>query len=109
MDGGIETTLIFHAGRELPGFAAVDLRKDDDGTEALRRYYGPYVELARERNAGLILESPTWRANPDWGRAIGYDADELALLNRKAIALMEEVRDAHRDVTPTVISGCIGP
>ena len=38
-DGGIETTLIFHEGLDLPLFAAFDLLKDDDGTAALRRYY----------------------------------------------------------------------
>ncbi len=31
-DGGIETTLIFHHGLELPLFAAFDLLKDDEGT-----------------------------------------------------------------------------
>ena len=36
-DGGLETTLIFHRGRDLPAFAAFDLLKDDDGTEELRR------------------------------------------------------------------------
>jgi S-methylmethionine-dependent homocysteine/selenocysteine methylase len=108
-DGGIETTLIFHGGLELPEFAAFDLLKDDAGTEELRRYYEPYLRLARERGAGLILESPTWRANPDWGEAIGYSRDELVALNGKAIALMEELRDRHADVSPIVISGCIGP
>ena len=76
-DGGLETTLIFHRGLELPAFAAFDLLKDDEGTEQLRRYYEPYATLARERGAGLILESPTWRANPDW-------AAEIGLLARRA-------------------------
>ena len=30
-DGGIETTLIFHDGLELPDFAVFDLLKNDDG------------------------------------------------------------------------------
>ena len=30
-DGGIETTLIFHNGLELPDFAAFDLLKDAKG------------------------------------------------------------------------------
>ena len=76
-DGGIETTLIYHHGLELPAFAAFDLLKDDAGTEELRRYYAPYAELARERGVGLVLESPTWRANPDWAAEIGYSLDEL--------------------------------
>jgi len=58
-DGGIETVLIFHQGVDLPLFAAFDLLKDDDGTERLRRYYEPYVAVARERDLGFVLESPT--------------------------------------------------
>jgi S-methylmethionine-dependent homocysteine/selenocysteine methylase len=108
-DGGIETTLIFHRGLDLPAFAAFDLLKDESGTEELRRYYVPYAELARARGTGLVLESPTWRANPDWAKEIGYTADDLDTFNRKAIALMEELRDEYADVQPVVISGCIGP
>jgi S-methylmethionine-dependent homocysteine/selenocysteine methylase len=108
-DGGLETTLIFHQGLDLPAFAAFDLLKDDEGTERLRHYYEPYAILARERGAGLILESPTWRANPDWATEIGYSLDELDALNRKAIALMEEIREDHTSQHPIVISGCVGP
>ena len=61
-DGGIETVLIFHEGLDLPLFAAFDLLKDEQGTELLRRYYAPYLALARERGLGFVLESPTWRA-----------------------------------------------
>jgi S-methylmethionine-dependent homocysteine/selenocysteine methylase len=108
-DGGIETTLIFHEGLDLPLFAAFDLLKDDEGTEALRRYYEPYLELARERGLGFVLESPTWRASPRWAGELGYSADQLDDLNRRAIALMEQLRDAHEGSGPIVISGCIGP
>ena len=108
-DGGIETTLIYHRGLELPAFAAFDLLKDDPGTEELRRYYVPYALLAREHGVGLVLESPTWRANPDWAVEIGYSLDELDSLNRKAIALMEELRTEYAGRAPIVISGCVGP
>jgi S-methylmethionine-dependent homocysteine/selenocysteine methylase len=108
-DGGIETTLIFHHGLELPVFAAFDLLKDDEGIEQLRSYYAPYANLARERGVGLVLESPTWRANPDWAAEIGYSLDELDAFNRKAIALMEEIRDEYASGQPIVISGCVGP
>ena len=108
-DGGIETTLIFHHGLELPAFAAFDLLKDGEGMDELRRYYEPYARLAREHGVGLVLEAPTWRANPDWARQIGYSLEELDALNRKAIALMEELRAEHQGTRPIVISGCVGP
>ena len=108
-DGGIETTLIFHHGLELPLFAAFDLLKDDDGTEALRRYYATYAALARDQGVGFVLESPTWRASPGWAAQLGYSEEELDALNRKAIALMEEIRAEYQSNRPIVISGCIGP
>jgi S-methylmethionine-dependent homocysteine/selenocysteine methylase len=106
-DGGIETSLIFHQGLELPAFAAFVLLADEAGIDELRRYYAPYVELARDQGVGLVLESPTWRASPRWGAELGYDEAQLDQVNRKAIALMEELRD-EAGLT-AVISGCIGP
>lgn len=124
-DGGIETVLIFHEGLDLPAFAAFVLLDDADGTERLRRYYAPYVATARreapgprgeccptgrERGAGFVLESPTWRASPRWAAQLGCDRVRLDALNRKAIALLEEIRDEHAGAgAPIVISGCVGP
>jgi S-methylmethionine-dependent homocysteine/selenocysteine methylase len=105
-DGGIETVLIFHDGLDLPVFAAFDLLKDRQGTDALRRYYAPYLALAKQRGAGFIAESPTWRASPRWAAQLGYSVQELDAFNRRAIELMEELKDAY---PRTVISGCIGP
>jgi S-methylmethionine-dependent homocysteine/selenocysteine methylase len=106
-DGGIETTLIFHQGLDLPAFAAFVLLRDERGTAELLRYYAPYLELARDQGAGFVLESPTWRASPRWAADLGVSDAELDELNRRAIRLMEELRaDAG---VPTVISGCIGP
>jgi S-methylmethionine-dependent homocysteine/selenocysteine methylase len=108
-DGGLETTLIFHRGIDLPAFAAFVLLKDDEGTEEIRRYYESYLTLAKEHGAGFVLESPTWRASPRWADEIGYSADELDTVNRAAISLMDALRDEYSDVMPIVISGCIGP
>ncbi|HET6546833.1 MAG TPA: homocysteine S-methyltransferase family protein [Solirubrobacter sp.] len=104
-DGGIETVLIFHEGLELPAFAAFTLL--DDGIETLRRYYEPYARLAREHGVGFVAEAPTWRASPRWAAELGYSLAELDALNRRAIALMGELR--RDDGPPVVISGCVGP
>lgn len=109
-DGGIETTLIFHEGLELPDFAAFDLLKRPHGRQVLRKYFRTYGSIARKFGAGLILESATWRANPDWAFKLGYTRDKLAEANRKAIELLEEVRAEIEDKkTHVVISGCVGP
>jgi len=109
-DGGIETTLIFHEGLELPDFAAFHLLKTDEGEAALRNYFRTYADLARRFGTGLILESATWRSNPDWGARLGYLTEELAEINRKAILMLEEIRSEYQNENMTVvISGCIGP
>ncbi len=94
-DGGIETTLIFHEGLDLPEFAAVDLLRSPEGTAALRSYYARYAELAVELGIGFVLESPTWRASPAWAARLGYSAAELDQLNRAAIRLRDETRDRY--------------
>lgn len=109
-DGGIETTLIFHEGLELPDFAAFNLLKNPKGEAALRKYFRTYAEIAKQFGAGLILESATWRASADWGTRLSYSREALADANRKAIHLLEEIRDKYQnDKTKVVISGCIGP
>ena len=109
-DGGIETTLIFHEGIELPDFAAFDLLKRPAGAAALRKYFGTYAALAKRFGSGFILESATWRASADWGARLGYSARDLAEANRQAIRLLEEIRDEFAgDRSKVVISGCIGP
>src|SRR5262245_58037266 len=96
-DGGIETTLIFHEGLDLPDFAAFDLLKDHHGSAALRKYFRTYAALARDYEVGFILESATWRANPDWGSKLGYSETALAAMNRKAIELLCEIRSDYAD------------
>lgn len=109
-DAGIETTLIFHEGLDLPYFAAFHLLRDTAGTEALRRYYRRHAAIARAQGAGFILESATWRASPDWGARLGYSAAELDAANRKAIDLLHALRaELETDRSPMVISGCVGP
>ncbi len=109
-DGGIETTLIFLEGLELPDFAAFHLLRTGAGSESLRKYFRTYADIARRHGTGLILESATWRASPDWAKRLGYTATDLADANRKAIGLLESVRAEYEsEQTPIVISGCVGP
>jgi len=108
--GGLETTLIFHDRIDLPHFAAFNLLRDAAGTDILRRYYERYARMAVEQKVGLVLESPTWRANPDWATKLGYDAQTLADANRQAIGLMLEVRAKYENaISKMVISGNLGP
>jgi S-methylmethionine-dependent homocysteine/selenocysteine methylase len=109
-DGGIETTLIFHDGQDLPHFAAFHLLRHQKGTEILKAYYRRHVLIARLRGTGFILESATWRASPDWGRKLGYSGEALDEANRKAVRLLHELRaELETARSPMPISGCVGP
>jgi S-methylmethionine-dependent homocysteine/selenocysteine methylase len=109
-DGGIETTLIYHDGQLLPYFAAFDLLKTRNGRAAVQAYFRRHIAIAREHGVGFILESATWRANPDWAQRLGYSAEALAAVNREAIAMLHELRaEFETAASPVVISGCIGP
>jgi S-methylmethionine-dependent homocysteine/selenocysteine methylase len=109
-DGGLETTLIYHEGMDLPFFAAFDLLKTAAGVDVLRRYFEVYVDVARRHGVGVVLETPTWRANPDWAEKLGYDEARLADANRSGVGLLLEVRKRFESAkTPIVISGNLGP
>lgn len=109
-DGGMETTLIFHEGIDLPHFAAFVLLDNPEGRDKLKQYYASYLAVARDHGTGFVLDSPTWRANPDWGAKLGYDAAALKAINVRSIAFLEELRAGwERPNAPCVISGAIGP
>src|SRR6187431_2818595 len=86
----METTLIFRDGLELPDYAA-------------------YVAIAKRHGVGIVLDTPTWRANRDWGARLGYSAEALDDVNRRGVALLTEMRAEGGDGVVMVISGCIGP
>jgi S-methylmethionine-dependent homocysteine/selenocysteine methylase len=105
-DAGLETVLLFDEGIDLPHFAAFPLVDSEDGRAAMRRYYTPFLELARDRDVPLVLSAPTWRANADWGRLLGYEGDELAAVTLRAVAFVESLGDEGDNV---VVEGSIGP
>ena len=70
-DGGLETDLCFNHGIALPESADYDLLRNADGWEVLSKYYQRYVNIAARHGLGLLLDTPTWRANWDWGERIG--------------------------------------
>jgi S-methylmethionine-dependent homocysteine/selenocysteine methylase len=107
-DGGLETTLVFRDGIDLPDFAAFPLLETDGGRAALRGYYEPYLRLATRTRAGMVIDTPTWRANLDWAARLGYDAIRLAALNRRAVEFVASLAEEHPGVT-AVINGVIGP
>jgi homocysteine S-methyltransferase len=105
-DGGVETFLLFHEGLELPCFASFPLLEDEQGRAALQRYFGRFIDIADRHGLPFVLDTATWRANPDWGAQLGYDADALAAANREAVAFAREIAGRRPGVT---INGVVGP
>ena len=108
-DGGIETSLVADHGLDLPCFAAFPLLESEAGTAALRAYFQPYLDLAREQGTGFVLDTPTWRANPDWAGELGYSPEALDAVNRRAVAFAIRLRDEAGADAPIVVDGVIGP
>ena len=107
-DGGLETSLIFLQGVDLPHFAAFPLLDGPAGRDALRAYYEPYLDLAAELDVVATLDTPTWRASSEWGALVGYDADGLDRVNRDAVSFVRSLAAARPDVT-VLVNGAIGP
>ncbi len=107
-DGGLETDLLFHYGFDLPEFAAFPLLEHRAGRAALDAYYDQYAAIARVAGQGLLLETPTWRANPDWAEKIGYDRVALDRANREAVNLVRRAQE-RAGVDRSLVVGIHGP
>lgn len=107
-DGGLETSIIFLEGIDLPEFAAFALLDTDEGRAALRRYYTPYIDIAVDNGTGIVLDTPTWRASADWGQRLGHDHGTIADVNERAVEFVRALA-AERTGLTSVINGVIGP
>lgn len=109
-DGGLETTLIFHYGLDLPCFAAFPLLDTAEGRAQLERYYESFAQIARNSARGFVLDVPTWRASPDWGAKLGYGAAELERVNREGAAFAGALRRKwETGGCPVLVNGVVGP
>ena len=105
-EGGLETSLVFHHGVDLPHFAAFPLLADEGGKRVLRAYWEPYLELVRDTGAPFVVDTATWRANADWGAHLGYDAAALAKVNAAAVGF---ARGIATEMGGAGVNGVVGP
>ncbi len=108
-DGGLETTLVFQDGIDLPCFAAFPLVKSEEGRAALERYFAPYLATAAKRRLGFVLDTVTWRANADWGLKLGYSRQDLAEVQQASVAFAVALRQRYGGGQPIVLNGVVGP
>lgn len=108
-DAGFETSMLFLKGFEMPHFAAFPLLRSAEGRDAMTEYFVPFLELARQNDAGFVLDTNTWRASPDWGPLLGYDLDDLTNVNAEAVEFAKALRSTHSPKQNVLINGVIGP
>lgn len=110
MDGGLETTLTFLEGVDLPFFAAFPLLLDTAGRHRLETYFEPFIRTALEQKVGFILDTPTWRSNTDWGAKLDYSVEQLMDVNRRAAAWANALKSKFASpTTRIVVNGVVGP
>mmetsp|Transcript_24829 Transcript_24829/g.46372 ORF Transcript_24829/g.46372 Transcript_24829/m.46372 type:complete len:346 (-) Transcript_24829:177-1214(-) len=118
-DSGAETTFIFKDNLELREFAAFELHNSDKGRQHLKEYYRRHLDLAvpeneqgtdsEDQRLGFVLETCTWRANPDWMIKLGYKpADAIHQVCASAVNLLRDIQMEYPSI-PMAISGQIGP
>jgi len=110
-DGGLETTLIFKDGIELPLFAAFKALENDAGLNAVNAYMSRFVDIALKAKRGFIMDTPTWRASARWGAELGMTEDALRSVHQDTIGALITLRDTHEvaGTSPFVVNGVIGP
>ena len=109
-DGGLETTLIFQDGIDLPLFAAFLALETEKGVKALDRYMRKFAELAVRDGCGFIMDTPTWRASPRWAAELDVSLGRLKDLHRCAVDQLCHLRnELETPASPFVLNGAIGP
>jgi S-methylmethionine-dependent homocysteine/selenocysteine methylase len=108
-DAGVETDLIFNHGIEIREFAAFTLLASADGRAALTRYFEGFLDLARERDVGFVLDSTTWKAHAHWAPSLGADTAELRAANEDGIGFIAELRARAAHRRPIVLNAAVGP
>ena len=109
-EGGLETSLVFHSGIDLPLFAAFIALETDAGIRAIDAWMRAFAELAGAERRCFIMDTPSWRASDRWAAELGIGQDDLREIHREAVATLSKLRDAYETpASPFVISGTVGP
>lgn len=108
-DAGFETSMLFHKGFDMPLFAFYPMLRTDEGRAAMDEYFVAFLKTAQQNDAGFVLDTNTWRANPDWAKQLGDDLEELTAINREAVAYAQNLRRDHGKEDDVLVNGVIGP
>ena len=79
------------------------LLSDPRGEAALREIYRGYVNIARKYDLPIILETPTWSANPDAVKMSGISSERD--INREAFRFLNRLRDSYGNFKDRIFIG----
>lgn len=109
-DAGLETSLIFHDGLDLPHFASFQALESDEGLAAATRYFERYIALARQSGTGFVLDTMTWRSGAFWGHVLGRSEAGMEDATRAATTYALDLKRRHRsEDLPILVNGVAGP
>ena len=109
-DGGLETTLIFQEGIDLPLFAAFKALETDQGMAAMDAYVARFAQMALREKRGFLMDTPTWRASARWAAELGMSYEALRAVHRETVCTLLALRDRiETSDSPFVVNGVIGP
>ena len=109
-EGGMETTIQYKDGFEIPLFCLFHLLNDPKAAAALRRYHAKVAEAAVAHGFGVIMEGLHYRASHDWGKLLGYSREGLAEINLRGIEFYRDLaREYETADSPMPIGGVVGP
>ena len=109
-DGGLETSLIFKEGIDIPSFAALTLLREASSRAAMERYFDRFLHEAAQAHSGFVLDTCTWRGCVSWTEELGLSKEDLLDLSELAVGFAQTLK--HRwssQVSPIVINGVVGP
>ncbi|XP_059093901.1 uncharacterized protein LOC131888952 isoform X1 [Tigriopus californicus] len=108
---GLETFLLFENGLPMPHFASFTALQDATGRNILVNLYHQLIEVAKSYKVdGIVLDTPTWRANPDWARKLDVDESGLKSIYKESLDILNKVKVEH--ATPEfeiILMGTVGP
>lgn len=108
-DGGLETTMLFHDGFDLPEFAVFPLLADERGRARMAAYFDSCMDTAEALGLGFILDTATWRASHGWGAKLGLSAGRIAQVNADAVAFAQGLKADRGMTADIIVNGVIGP
>ena len=95
---------------DLPDFAAFPLLGDDRGRDCSTELLRGVRPIAERAGVGLLLETPTWRANTDWAARLGTTPPPWRRSTATRSTFLRALGERWSDRLPaTRVSGQIGP